>query len=170
VRNVTEICMNPKRARQLAVIAAMALALSACATTMGTGEGVLRGSAGQERIALAWKTTNGINGAMTATLPGSTRYVGPFFQITSQTRRDDVALLWYGWGGRYDWDNWSYGTMPDFITYYSGKVLANLRDGSGAYMRCRFHLAMPSVGIIAGGAGECETTGGQTYDARFPGR
>ena len=156
-----------KRITLVAALAAAALGLSAC-TTMGTGQGLLRGPHGHERVALAWKSTGNITGTMTATLPNGVVYSGPFFQITSQTNRNVLTPLWSGWGGWYDWNDWGPGPATEFITHYSGKVLANLRAASGEYMRCRFRLAQPASGMSGGGAGRCETTAGQKFDAYFP--
>ncbi|MDA8108321.1 MAG: hypothetical protein M0015_06780 [Betaproteobacteria bacterium] len=156
-----------RRITLIAGLAAAAFGLSAC-TTMGTGQGVLRAPSGRERVALTWKSISGMSGTMTATLPDGVLYTGPFFQITSQVSRDVLTPLWTGWNGWYDWDDWGQGPMTEFITRYSGKVLANLRAANGEHMRCKFHLAKPALGMAGGGAGKCETTAGQTLDAYFP--
>jgi hypothetical protein len=57
---------------------------------------------------------------------------------------------------------------PDFITHYSGRVVANLAEPSGAHMQCQFQLVHPSDGMNGGGLGQCQLTGGTTIDANFP--
>ena len=156
-----------------ALIASATVLLGACATSgMGGGELTARGKATQP-VLFAWKSDDGgIRGTMVATLPDAT-YRGRFFQITQQTQRSTILPLWDGWQqGWYDWPYWSDGVDgPDvamqFITRYSGKVVANLRTDAGARMRCRLHMASPSRGMAGGGEGECQIAGGATVAARF---
>ncbi len=158
------------------LIAASALALmvlAGCTTTgMGRGEMTDKGKP-TEPVLFSWKSTDGgLSGSMVATLPDAT-YTGKFFQITRQTQRETLAPLWNGWNaGWYDWPYWSqpYPATYDatqFITYYSGKVVANLETNGGQRMRCRFHLANPTSGMADGGQGECQLSGGRIINATF---
>lgn len=105
-----------------------------------------------------------------ATLPDAT-FTGPFVQITQETRREALRPLWAGWNeGWNDWPYWSRPTLGPFdpvrfTRVYSGKVVANLRDVGGRYMRCRFHLDDPARGMSGGGSGECHLAGGRSVDA-----
>jgi len=68
---------------------------------------------------------------------------------------------------------WGRGALPggydttQFVTYYSGKVLANLGSPEGGRMRCRFLLFSPAAGIAGGGQGECQLQKGRTINATF---
>ena len=167
----------PRRPRALATLAAMAACtlLGACSTiTSGMGSGdLVRAGKAQEPVLMSWTSDNGgLSGTMVAALPDRT-YKGAFFEITQQTRKETLAPLWAGWGpGWYDWPYWSYPPFaPDdvtqFVTHYSGKVVANLQAPGGNRMRCRLHLVQPARGMAGGGEGECQIAGGGTIRARF---
>lgn len=165
--------MKHSRHVLVALLPGVALLLSACATTgMGGGELTTQGER-KEPVQFSWKSTDGgISGTMLATLPGSS-YQGRFFQITQQTEREVLAPLWIGWNNGWgDWPYWG-GAYPSgfdstqFVTHYSGKVLANLSDPGGQRMRCRFVLMSPSSGMAGGGQGECQLSNGSTINAVF---
>ncbi len=158
------------------LIAASALALTVlagCTTTgMGRGEMITQGRLA-EPVKFSWKSTDGgLSGSMVATLPDAT-YTGRFFQITRQTQQETLAPMWDGWSA--GWYDWPYGdqsyppmyTATQFVTYYSGKVVANLATGDGQRMRCRFHLANPAKGMSDGGLGECQLADGRIISATF---
>ena len=69
-----------------------------------------------------------------------------------------------GFGG---WDYWDTGS--DFVTHYTGRVIANLADPEGKHIRCKFQLVHPSNGMAGGGEGGCQLPDGKTIDASFPG-
>jgi hypothetical protein len=56
-----------------------------------------------------------------------------------------------------------------FITHYSGKVVATLDAPGNQRMRCRFHLVEPSRGMGGGGEGECQLSDGRLVRAVFAG-
>ena len=151
-------------------------ALAACTTT-GTGGGQVTGAGAQEQpVAFNWKSTDGgISGTMTASLPDSV-FQGRFFQITRQTRSEVLDPLWTHWHrGWYDWPYWGgYMSPPypttQFITYYSGKVVATLESQNNQRLRCRFHLVEPVRGMSGGGEGECQLSDGRVVRAVFPGK
>jgi hypothetical protein len=124
-------------------------------------------------VKFAWKSTDGgQQGTMAATLPNAV-YQGPFFQITRQIKGDVLTPLSAGWNdGWDDWPYWGdvyqgdYDTMQ-FITQYSGKVMANLSNPGGKQMRCRFYLMEPASGMSGGGQGECQLSGRRTIYASF---
>lgn len=159
------------RAAGLAIGAA--LLLGACTTVgMGGGDLTMKGKS-EKPVLFSWKSDNGgISGSMTATLPGAT-YQGRFFQITRQTQRETLQPLWEGWPeGWSDWDYWGYGAygpydVTQFITRYTGKVVANLHTDAGKKLRCRLHLINPSRGMAGGGEGECQVSSGGTIHAMF---
>jgi hypothetical protein len=162
-----------KTSRFLSVLLLSMLFLTAC-TTVGTGGGQLSGKEGAEvPVAFNWTSTDGgMSGTMTAQLPGAV-FQGPFFQITQQTRGETLSPLWTHWHqGWNDWPYWSdpFPSMypsPQFITHYSGKVVATLESSNNQRMRCRFHLVVPSRGMSGGGEGECQLSQGRVVRAVF---
>lgn len=144
-----------------------------CATTgMGRGEMTVKGKSA-EPVLFRWKSMDGgLSGTMTTILPDAV-YTGRFFQITRQVTREALVPMWDGWNE--GWYDWPYEGVPypggydatQFITYYSGKVVANLESDGGRRMRCRFHLADPRSGMAGGGQGECQLSGGGVINATF---
>lgn len=158
---------------KLFALVPLAASLMAC-TTVGTGAGQLV-AAGEASapVTFQWTSTDGgMSGTMTAALP-ELAYQGPFFQITRQTRVESLAPLWTHW--HHGWGDWPYAGEPfppmapgpQFVTYYSGKVLATLEAPGSLRMRCRFHLVTPSRGMGGGGEGQCQLTGGRVVRAVF---
>ena len=147
-------------------VAALVSASAAC-TTVGTGFG--SSPSGASAVTFNWQSSDSVSGTMTARQSSGKTYSGQFFQITTDTTVDTLGPLWEGWGpgwrrgGWYDWD-----AGPDFMTHYSGRVVANLLNPDGAHMRCRFQLVHPSEGMAGGGRGECQMPDGSTIDATFP--
>ena len=141
--------------------------LAAGCTTTGTGVGET--ATGTHPVNFSWKSTDGVSGKINATVPDGTTFAGQFFQITSDTTVDNLGPLWDGWGPgwrRGGWADWDAG--PEFMTHYTGKVVANLSAPDGKHMRCRFQLVHPSDGMAGGGAGECQLPNGKTIQATFP--
>lgn len=165
-----------KTTRSLAALLLLMLALAAC-TTIGTGSGQLAGAgAQQEPVTFNWTSTDGgMSGTMTAALPDVT-FQGRFFQITQQTRGEVLTPLWTHWHrGWYDWPYWGGPLSPpypatQFITHYSGKVVATLESPDSQRMRCRFHLVEPARGMSGGGDGQCQLSDGRVVRAVFPGK
>ncbi len=162
------------KCRQLMAASALALmVLAGCTTTgMGRGEMTTKGKP-VEPVRFTWKSTDGgMSGTMVATLLDAT-YTGRFFQITRQTRHETLAPMWNGWSE--GWNDWPYWSQPypalydatQFITHYTGKVVANLATSNGQRMRCRFHLGHPANGMTDGGQGECQLSGGGIISAVF---
>lgn len=159
---------------RLAAAAVMALSTLAACTSMGMGGGELtRRGQPDEPVLFSWKSNDGgISGAIVGTLPDAT-YQGRFFQITRQSRREVVAPLWDGWPE--GWSDWPFPggdrdgpyEWTQFVTRYTGKVLANLQTDAGKRMRCRLQLAKPAQGMAGGGAGECKLEDGAIIHARF---
>ena len=153
------------------VVAIFATIAAGC-TTMGTGTGST--PSGGSPTVFSWESADGVTGTMSATMSGGQTYSGQYFQITKDTTVDSIAPLWVGgwggWGGRggWGWGGWGADPSPDFITHYSGRVVANLAQPSGAHMRCQFRLAIPDEGMNGGGLGQCQLPDGTTIDANFP--
>lgn len=149
--------------------------LAACTST-GIGGGHLSGAgATEEPVVFNWTSTDGgISGTMSAALPAGMVFQGRFFQITQQTRAEVLDPLWTHW--RPGWNDWPYWGSPfsppypttQFITHYSGKVVATLASPDQQHMRCRFHLVKPAQGMSGGGEGECQLAAGQVVRAVFP--
>lgn len=164
-----------KTARRSATLAVLMATLAAC-TTIGTGTGQLASADAPETpVAFNWTSTDGgISGTMTASLPEAT-FAGHFFQITQQTRGELLTPLWTHWRrGWYDWPYWNGPMSPaypttQFITHYSGKVVATLESSGNQRMRCRFHLVDPAGGMSEGGEGQCQLSDGRVVRAVFPG-
>lgn len=165
------------RMSALPLVALVAAGALAGCTTTGTGVGD-SGASGLTAT-FSWKAQGSRTGEMTAQLSSGQNYAGTFFQITQETRVDELGPLWAGWGpigpyrgwGRRGWGwggGWGYwGPSQDFVTHYSGKVLANL-SGPNGRMRCRFTLIRPSMGMSGGGEGQCQVPGGGDLNATFP--
>jgi hypothetical protein len=146
-------------------------AIAVGCTTMGTGTGST--PSGGSPTFFSWKSSDGVSGTMSAMTPGGATYSGQYFQITKDTTVDSIGPLWSGWGVRGDrggwaWRYWGEDPTPDFITHYSGRVVANLAQPGGPHMRCQFQLADPTNGMNGGGLGECQLPDGTTIDANFP--
>lgn len=162
-----------KTTRSLASLLLLNLALAACTTT-GSGSGQVAGVGAQsESVAFSWTSKDGgLSGTMTAVLP-DVSYQGEFFQITQQTRTEVLAPLWAHWNhGWYDWPYWGIPASPpypatQFITHYSGKVVATLAAQGDQRMRCRFHLMAPARGMSGGGEGQCQLSDGRLVRAVF---
>ena len=148
-----------------ALVAATVIA-GGCATT-GTGYGST--ATGTDAVTFQWKSSGNVSGDISAKLANGTTYTGQFFQVTSNTTVDDLGPLWVGWGPgwrRGGWADWDAG--PDFVTHYSGRVVANLTSSTDAsHIRCRFQLTNPSAGMAGGGLGECQLPDGNRIDAQL---
>ena len=158
--------MFSKTWRPAAILIAAAC-MSACTTTgMGTGAT----ASGDTPVAFSWSSDNSTSGTMTATFQQTGQaFTGRFFQVTSETRSDDLQPLWAGWGRRWhEWPYWGDDFGPSFMTHYSGRVLANLVSSTGQHMRCNFRLVRPASGMSGGGEGRCQSPDGKTIDATFP--
>src|SRR5690349_6987875 len=98
--------------------------IAAGCTTMGTGTGST--VSGGSPTVFSWKSSDNVCGTMTAMLSDGKTYSGQFFQSTKDTTVDSIGPIWDGWGGRRAWGYWGADPTPDFITHYTGRVLANL--------------------------------------------
>ncbi len=145
----------------------LAAGVAACTTT---GTGVGSSPTGRVQATLTWEMSGAREGTMTAMLSTGETFTGRYFQITRETRVDTLGPLWTGWAT--PWVGWPYwGPIdpgPQFITFYSGRVLANLQGPNGAYMRCSFTLIRPASGMAGGGQGQCQLPNGATINATFP--
>jgi hypothetical protein len=156
-----------KQARSILWIL-MPLLFTAGCTTMGTGYGTT--AAGTNPVRFNWTSSDGLSGTMIATLTDGSVYAGSYFQITDTTTVDTLGPLWDGWGPGWGFGGWNYwDTSPDFVTHYTGRVVANLADPEGKHIRCKFQLMHPSNGMAGGGLGDCQLPDGKTIDASFPG-
>ena len=156
---------NCWRAGRVIAPAVATLGLAACATT-GTGVGNTRNN--DVSASFAWQSTNDRTGTLTASLSNGKTYSGEFFQITSESRIDQLGPLWYGWhAGWRGWSYWDAQPSQAFVTHYSGRVVANLDASDATHMRCRFQLVTPTDGMAGGGEGKCQLPSGQEINATF---
>jgi hypothetical protein len=145
----------------------MPLLLAVGCRTMGTGSGST--AAGNDAVHFTWKRFDGVTGTMVATLSDGSLYACSYFQITDNTTIDSLGPLWDGWGPGWGFGRWDYwDTGSEFVTHYSGRVVAILADPEGKHIRCKFQLARPSNGMPGGGLGDCQLPDGKTIDASFP--
>ena len=163
---------------QLLAASALVLMLMAGCTTTGIGHGEITAfGKPAEPVLFSWTSMDGgISGTMMAKLPDAV-YEGKFFQITHQTESVTLAPMWSGWIE--GWGDWPYRRHPypypypfpytatQFITYYSGKVIANLATNDGRHMRCRVDLFKPASGMTGGGQGDCQFSGGRSIIVTF---
>jgi hypothetical protein len=160
-----------KTLRWMGTVVLWLVSLAGC-TTVGIGSGELLGAGGAPAsVAFEWRSTDGgMSGTLTATLPEAS-YEGRFFQVTQETRGELLAPLWMHW--RRNWYDWPYDsshmpapyTTTQFITHYSGRVVATLESPGQPRMRCRFHLQAPARGMKGGGEGECQLADGRRVRA-----
>lgn len=145
----------------------LVIALAAGCATTGSGFGTT--ATGTDPVTFSWKSSDEVFGSMTATLATGKTYTGEFVQITDDTTVDQLGPLWTGWGPHSRmgaWYDWNAG--PQFVTHYSGRVVANLSDSGGSHMRCHFQLVHPAEGMAGGGRGDCQLPDGKRIDAQFP--
>ena len=167
--------MTPGKICAGAAIALGAVLFGGCATTSGgMGGGELdRTGLAPEPVLISWTSGNdGISGEMVATLPDST-YSGRFFEITRDVERTTLDPLWVGWPlGWAEWADTRFSpfdpvAVDEFVTRYSGRVVANLKDANGGLMRCRLSLSAAPRGMAGGGTGECQIRGSAPIQVSF---
>jgi hypothetical protein len=152
--------------RSLAIL--LPLVVVAGCSTMGSGYGST--ATGTNPVHFAWESSDNVSGTMYATLPDGSIYAGHYFEITTETTVDTLGPLWVGWGPRWRGGEWNYwGAGPEFVTHYSGQVVANLANPDGRHVRCNFQLVHPDQGLAGGGDGDCQLPNGKTIDTTFPG-
>lgn len=133
---------------------------------VGTGEVESPGGVAAERgsaVSFSWHSDGPsvTRGVIAAVVPGRGTFRGKYMQITSETDVEGVGPYFEdGWHSGWDtWDGWGpEWDDDDFVTNYSGRVIAVLRSETGEPMRCRFQLAEPDRGPAGGGMGECEVS------------
>ena len=146
------------------LISLATLTLVACQTA-GTGSGNVRGT--QKPVAFTWQSTDSVSGGHHRDVRQRARFQGHYFQIT----QDTLSITWSrsGMAGAAPSARWRLAPLetdpgPEFVQDYSGRVLANLHDDRGEYMRCRFTLISPSRGMAGAAkavASSRRTTGDQ---------
>ena len=147
------------------------LALAACETPngAGTGSGNVRGT--QKPVAFTWESEGDKSGDITATFSSGRVFTGEYVQISRDVRSESLDPLWNGWDRPRNanaWRYWSAGSRSEFVRENSGRVLANLHDDKGEYMRCRFTLINPDRGMKGGGEGRCQLSdSGREINAEF---
>lgn len=160
-------------ARWLATLVSWTMLLSACSSTGGGGGQLSGAGAADQPVNFSWTSSDGgISGTLRAELPGQV-FEGPFFQITEQTRSEVLTPLWRHWRpGWHDWPARSGFLLPmypatEFVTHYTGQVVATLASPEQQRMRCRFQLMAPARGMSGGGEGECQLGDGRLVRAWF---
>jgi hypothetical protein len=152
-----------------AVIFLSSMLIASCTTT-GSGTGATR--RGTDHVSFTWVNHGSTKGEISATLNESQQvFSGTYFQITSETRVDELRPLWVGWNRRRgEWGYWGAYDRTGFVTHYSGHVVANMESNDGQHIRCDFRLMRPFNGMAGGGMGRCQMPDGKTIDATFPGK
>jgi hypothetical protein len=155
----------------------LAIGLFAC-THAGGGQGELQKSSsasGSEQnegaVAFQWKSgADTSSGSINATLPDGRSFQGTFLQMTSTTVADDYGPYYStwaepGWGASGPWYT---GSMDEFATRYSGKLMAHLTGTDGTNMRCQFIARRPETGLAGGAEGDCQLSTKETiFDAKI---
>jgi hypothetical protein len=157
-----------------AALAAVLLSIAGCASISGMGGGEIGTADAAQPALFSWTSDDGgRTGEMVATLPEAT-YRGPFVQISDGVQRAALPPLWDGWA--VGWSDWAgaAGQVPlgpydieQFVTRYSGKVVANLQSRRGGLLRCRLELAAPRRGLSGGAKGQCQRPGEAAFDVEF---
>ncbi|MGJ7506081.1 hypothetical protein [Variovorax sp. GT1P44] len=156
----------------LAAALMAAALLGGCASSGMGGGDIVRPGKAPDPVLFSWQSRDGsIDGTMTATTSDAT-YQGRFMQITQQTVADSLAPMWDAWP--MGWSDWPYDgwaapmvSVEQFVTVYSGRVIANMRSVDGRSMRCRLQLVQPDMGMKGGGDGQCQIAGGPSFHASF---
>ncbi len=145
-------------------------ALLAACSTHGTGTGDVASPAevgaerGEKPVSFEWASDGAsvTSGTMSANVPGHGYFKGQYLQINSETDVNAMGDM-YGdyWDPGWDaWDGWGPDAGDAFVSNYSGKLVATLKNEAGGTMRCRFNLAQPDEGPEGGGMGECQLSDG----------
>jgi hypothetical protein len=92
----------------------------------------------------------GESGKISAVLPDGERLAGTYTVVTRGTSWSAIDPAWKGDVG---------GDL--------NKAVATLRSDRGTTMLCRFTLASGEAGMGGGGAGECQTSHGAKFTAKF---
>lgn len=129
-----------------------------------------------EQVSFTWESLgDAYSGRIQAALPTGETFRGSFHQIVTTvpaTVYGDFYGQWYAapWAGPswYWGDAWPYtSSVDEFVTEYSGRVVARLSGDQGHEMRCKFKLSDPVVGMKSGGSGECQVSNGERITATF---
>lgn len=143
------------------------MALAGC-VTQGTAVGQVENPAGRAEggVTLAWKSdfADPTGGTIAGRLPDGTAYTGRYFEIVKTATAESLDPAWDTWTAPYwsDGDDFGGPEYNEFVTFYSGKVLATLKSADGKKsLRCQFTLAKPSSGLAGGGVGQCQGSDGK---------
>ena len=159
--------------RRIQIWSALAVSLLIMVGCKSTGSGTGASNTGDVQAHFTWQQSEATSGTLTAIVsyPGGSQetYAGKFYQITRNSTVESMGPLWYPWHP--GWGGWAYwGAAPDeeFVTHYTGHVLANLTGPAGKGMRCQFQLLRADEGMKGGGEGQCQLSSGQNIRADFP--
>ena len=159
--------------RRIQIWSALAFSLLIMVGCKSTGSGTGASNTGDVQAHFTWQQSEATSGTLTAIVsyPGGSQetYAGKFYQITRNSTVESMGPLWYpwhpGWGG---WAHWGVEPDEEFVTHYTGHVLANLTGPGGKGMRCQFQLLRADEGMKGGGEGQCQLSSGQNIRADFP--
>jgi hypothetical protein len=126
-----------------------------------------------EPVAFVWESDDGgLSGGISAATSDGEAFSGRFHEMLSSTRLGTLGTFYNSWYD--DWqgygpfaDPWPVYPEPEYIQYYSGNVVAQLRGDRGTLMRCYFELDRPEAGIDGGGEGRCQLSDGTMIDSEF---
>jgi hypothetical protein len=140
------------------------LALCAGCAHAGTGQGQLEKPTGQGEqaegpVVFNWSSdSDPSEGKLTATLSDGRVFDGTYLQLTSTTLEPTYGPYYSAWAGP-RWGvggPWYTGPQDQFVTEYSGKVIAHLTSPDDTRMRCKFVLRKPESGMLGGAQGDCQ--------------
>lgn len=144
----------------------LAVALCAC-THAGSGSGELQKPAAQGTgaeqpegtVDFQWQSgSDPSEGSIVAKLPDGRTFEGTFLQLTSTTLEPSYMPYYNTWAGP-RWGMigpWYAGPQEQFVTHYSGKLMAHLSSADGTRMRCEFIARTPESGLAGGAEGDCQ--------------
>ena len=117
--------------------------------------------------ALSWQPRDVRSGSITVTLRNGKTFSGTYLQVTYDIAIDEIVPLWDCNGRDRGRSCWQAFERSRYITFFTGRVLANLMAVDDSHIECRFQLAYPGRGMDGGGQGTCLLSDGQVIDAAF---
>jgi len=169
---------TPDQVARAAMALACVVLLTECSTS-GVVAAELKpfGQDGLRPVSMEYETRRfHRGGTLTATLPSGETFEGRYFRIRPTSPGDTLGTPWGGWGPWHPyWTDWGPvqrstagdETFATFVERYSGKVVSLLFGNRGDFMRCRLELQDPDGDFERGGAGECQTSNGDSITVHF---
>lgn len=130
-----------------------------------------------EQVSFTWKEAKGKDkahsGTIETTLPDGETFEGQYHEIIATTTIETIEGFYGSWYGD-PWADWTWGgawpryaTTTEYLSYYTGHIVALLGGNRGTTMRCDFQVADATRGLKSGGEGECQLSNGDRITAVF---